>query len=64
MQIIKLCRISIDNIDNMIKDIREYFNDLKISDLYLLVESIFRIMVYKLKKISECYLRRFEYEKN
>lgn len=44
----------------MLRDVKEYFQDLKINGVYDLFETMFRILVYDIKKISECYLRRFE----
>lgn len=59
MPIIRACRKSIDSIDGMLRDLKDYFGDLRIGELYGLVENVFRVLVYDVKKISECYLKRF-----
>lgn len=43
----------------MLRDLKDYFGDLRIGELYGLVENVFRVLVYDVKKISECYLKRF-----
>lgn len=59
LYIIKNCRSSVDTIDKIFKDMKDYYISLKMPDMYVLNDSIFRILIFNLKKISESYLEKF-----
>lgn len=57
--IIKHCRKTVQNMDMIIKDMRENFSELKIEAVYEVFSSIYRIFVHIMKVLSESYLYRF-----
>jgi hypothetical protein len=60
-ELIKNCRKTVALLTHFMAEIKGCAAGVKIPELCCFFESMFRVLVYTIKLMSECYLRRFEH---